>query len=881
PNTCCMQIAEVELLGTGAPQDVTQPGDTILASSANSPGSEGVANAIDNQPTKYLNFDSGRDGAVNGFSPSGFVVTPSVGATTVIGLTMQSANDAPERDPRIVLLEGSNDDVIESFNSGTWEEIVTLEDIPDFTARFQVQEFYFPNKTSYKHYRWTVLATAAPNTCCMQIAEVELLAATTAVDCDRARFLVQPVDTLVLPDASATFFTTVNGPWPLQWHVNGEPIPGATSASYTTPPVTAANADNVYTVQIRGCEVSLPVQAVLFTPSATRSIGISFRGGGANGSPTLMNETDVAGLHPQAYWINATGTGGGFLPDDFSEPPIPVVDSSNAPSNITVEWASSGTWGSGTGDASSTQRMLNGLNHANPGTEGSITFANVPAGNHAVIAYFVGIPLQFQDADYTVTGQASETYNVRVINADEYNAAPGFYRGISKDPNNRSLATYVRFDNVQPANGVVTLTWNTLTTGFDRGAPVNAVQLILNATPAGAPPVITAQPQPSIGPAGGTASVSVTATGENLTYQWRKNGRNLPDGGNVSGATSATLSLSSLSEDDNGIYNVAIFNPGGSVVSRSVSVRVSAYDIAADLVGYWKFDESAGATAANAATGGQAGEVIGSPSWGAGRVANSLSLDGGTYVFVPSYPRAGREISVSGWVNLSETGTDVAIVRNAQGALGVGLGAGQFELGLVVNQNDGITRLTGAIGAGPNIVRVTAADAFTFGSWQHIAMSADGAQLRLFVNGTQVGSADYITAINAPAIPYLSMGARLNIDPLAGIEDPEPDFSFPNLMVGRLDDLGLWTRGLTADEVQKVFAAGQQGQPLTSVVLEPPAQSSTLTIGAAAGNITVTWDAGRLQTAPSAAGPWTDAVGTSPLTEPAGDAAKFYRTVSP
>src|SRR5205809_513051 len=40
--------------------DVTQPGDPIIPSSPNSPGSEGVANAIDNQPTKYLNFDSGR-----------------------------------------------------------------------------------------------------------------------------------------------------------------------------------------------------------------------------------------------------------------------------------------------------------------------------------------------------------------------------------------------------------------------------------------------------------------------------------------------------------------------------------------------------------------------------------------------------------------------------------------------------------------------------------------------------------------------------------------------------------------------------------------------------------------------------------------------------
>src|SRR5260221_12102749 len=102
-NGCCMQVAEVGLLGTVVPGDVTQPGDPIIASSSNSPGSEGVANAIDGKPTKYLNFDS-----ANNAKTSGFIVSPAVGVTIVTGMTLQSANDAPDRDPKIVTLEGSN-----------------------------------------------------------------------------------------------------------------------------------------------------------------------------------------------------------------------------------------------------------------------------------------------------------------------------------------------------------------------------------------------------------------------------------------------------------------------------------------------------------------------------------------------------------------------------------------------------------------------------------------------------------------------------------------------------------------------------------------------------------------------------------------------------
>jgi hypothetical protein len=186
PNGCCMQIAEVELLGTTLPSDVTQPGDTIFPSSANSPGSEAVANAIDNQPTKYLNFDSGRDGATAGFSPSGFAVSPSIGRTLVNAITMQSANDSPNRDPKTITLEGSNDPTLTGYNSGTWELITTISNIPAWTdifgtgspdpSRFKNQTFFFDNPKPYRHYRWVTTETqTTPNGCCMQIAEVELL----------------------------------------------------------------------------------------------------------------------------------------------------------------------------------------------------------------------------------------------------------------------------------------------------------------------------------------------------------------------------------------------------------------------------------------------------------------------------------------------------------------------------------------------------------------------------------------------------------------------------------------------------------------------------------------------------------------------------------
>jgi hypothetical protein len=61
-------------------------------------------------------------------------------------------------------------------------------------------------------------------------------------------------------------------------------------------------------------------------------------------------------------------------------------------------------------------------------------------------------------------------------------------------------------------------------------------------------PVINTQPASRTNDAGTTATFGVTATGTAaLSYQWMKNGTaSLTNGGNVSGATTATLTLSQV-----------------------------------------------------------------------------------------------------------------------------------------------------------------------------------------------------------------------------------------------------------------------------------------------------------------------------------------------
>jgi len=82
------------------------------------------------------------------------------------------------------------------------------------------------------------------------------------------------------------------------------------------------------------------------------------------------------------------------------------------------------------------------------------------------------------------------------------------------------------------------------------------------------PPAITAAPQSQTAMVRTNVNFSVSATGTSpLSYQWYKNGGALSNGGNVSGATVSTLTLSTVSAADAGSYQVVVSNFVGPLLS--------------------------------------------------------------------------------------------------------------------------------------------------------------------------------------------------------------------------------------------------------------------------------------------------------------------------
>ena len=90
-----------------------------------------------------------------------------------------------------------------------------------------------------------------------------------------------------------------------------------------------------------------------------------------------------------------------------------------------------------------------------------------------------------------------------------------------------------------------------------------------------AAPEIATQPTDQSVLSGSSVSLSVLAIGSlPMTYQWQRNGVPLSDGGRISGASTATLSISAADIEDVGVYSVVVANAFGAVPSLPVALEV-------------------------------------------------------------------------------------------------------------------------------------------------------------------------------------------------------------------------------------------------------------------------------------------------------------------
>jgi hypothetical protein len=210
------------------------------------------------------------------------------------------------------------------------------------------------------------------------------------------------------------------------------------------------------------------------------------------------------------------------------------------------------------------------------------------------------------------------------------------------------------------------------------------------------------------------------------------------------------------------------------------------------LVGFWRFEEGTGTKAADSSGNGNVGTLRGADlAWVEGRgMGQALEIPnsnnhGVTVNASPSIDSIRSAFTIAAWIYRTEERDGIAsiLMRRSTGA------SEYFGLALTA---DGMPRgyLNSQVMPAPPTL--TGPDPIPVGQWVHLAMTYNGATMHLYANGTDIGNVAVTTTIMGQKT-FLCIGCGQNADNVV----TEP-------LSGRLDDLRLYQRALSAAEISQL-----------------------------------------------------------------------------
>jgi hypothetical protein len=212
---------------------------------------------------------------------------------------------------------------------------------------------------------------------------------------------------------------------------------------------------------------------------------------------------------------------------------------------------------------------------------------------------------------------------------------------------------------------------------------------------------------------------------------------------------------------------------------------VAAGSVSAGLVGHWKLDEGAGTTARDSSGKNNNGTLTGGPQWVAGKFGQALSFDGvDDYVQVPHSPSlipAAGKATVSIWINAKRhTGPGGS---QWQGVFAKG---GAPRLYNMYTEASGVIHFsTGPSGA---YVGTLSTSQLPLNEWVNVTVVVDGRH-RYYFNGEPAGEPTLAATVPTGGTAALTIGKT----------------DEANFFLGMIDEVQLYDRALTAEQVKGVF----------------------------------------------------------------------------
>ena len=363
-------------------------------------------------------------------------------------------------------------------------------------------------------------------------------------------------------------------------------------------------------------------------------------------------------------------------------------------------------------------------------------------------------------------GLSSVTVNVTINGDTVFEPNETFVVNLSA-PSNATIADAQAIGTITNDEGLPTLSINDVTVTEGNTGTVNAVFTVTLA-PSSAQAVSVAYATANTT---ATAGSDYTAASGTLLF--------------AAGVTTQTITVVVTGDtvvETNETLAVNLSAPVNATVLDAQGVVTITNDDAAPGVGLvvaFGFGEGSGTTTSDSSAAGNHGSIAGATWSAAGRNGGALSFDGvnDMVTVADSASLDVTRITMMAWVRPTTlSGWRTAMLKEA--------GSNGLAYGLYAHDN--APRPASYINTGGPDRSADGTTALAVNTWSHLATSYDGATLRLYVNGAEVGSRAVTGNISASGDPLRIGGNQIWGEWFAGL----------------IDDLRIYNRALTATEIQ-------------------------------------------------------------------------------